>query len=284
MAEKSSDATSIDFLKLLREEKRRVRNKDLSSKEKKSPISITEKTENTWRRNPPPEWNVCHYFVSNHFPSLDRDRHRVSQRLNTVYYIPTFLKDTDHLLHWLKLLPENVINQDISAEGHWTTMRYGKRKVAIFRENPLPTPLQQLAYILVEKGIFPFSKSPNHILINHYQAGQGILPHTDGPAYWPQTATLSLGPSSVLLKFTPRLSTNEIGKKSVETREELVLEGSGSLVIFADDAYTHYTHGIDDVLQEVASEKCVNANCGTIIQRDWRISVTFRHVLANEIV
>jgi alkylated DNA repair dioxygenase AlkB len=284
MPSKDSEAMSIDFLKLLREEKRRVQRQGLSNEKKENSFDL-QKKDNNWKQNPPPpDWNFGHNFNSSQCPIFDRIRHRVSRQLSTIYYIPNFLNTTTtnhHLVHWLKLLPENVMNQEMSAEGHWTTMRYGKRKVAIFRENPFPPPLQQLVDILVDKEIFPSSKAPNHILINHYEAGQGILPHTDGPAYWPQTATLSLGPSSVLLKFSPRLSTHEIGQKTVETREELLLEGDGSLVIFADEAYTQYTHGIDNVVHEVASDKCVNADYGTMIQRDWRISITFRHALAN---
>ncbi|KAG0143944.1 hypothetical protein CROQUDRAFT_48041 [Cronartium quercuum f. sp. fusiforme G11] len=48
-------------------------------------------------------------------------------------------------------------------------------------------------------GIFSDSSSkqdpfiePNHCLVNEYLPGDGILPHQDGPAYFPTVATLSL--------------------------------------------------------------------------------------------
>ena len=40
----------------------------------------------------------------------------------------------------------------------------------------------------------------NHCLVNEYQAGGGILAHTDGPAYEPMVAAVSLG-SGVILQF-----------------------------------------------------------------------------------
>ncbi|GAA5827765.1 hypothetical protein JCM11251_007664 [Rhodosporidiobolus azoricus] len=41
-------------------------------------------------------------------------------------------------------------------------------------------------------------RGPNHCLVNEYLPSQGILPHTDGPAYLPCTTTLSLGSHTVL--------------------------------------------------------------------------------------
>ncbi|GAA6064334.1 hypothetical protein JCM10212_003579 [Sporobolomyces blumeae] len=41
-------------------------------------------------------------------------------------------------------------------------------------------------------------RGPNHCLVNEYLPGQGILPHTDGPAYLPCTTTLSLGSHTIL--------------------------------------------------------------------------------------
>ena len=41
-------------------------------------------------------------------------------------------------------------------------------------------------------------EGPNHVLINEYRAGQGIMPHEDGAAYFPVVSTVSLGGSIVL--------------------------------------------------------------------------------------
>jgi len=74
---------------------------------------------------------------------------------------------------------------------------------------------------------------------------------------------------------------------------EVKLSGLGSLIVFTDDAYTHYRHSIDDRVDsgvEIASDRCVNSSstsCGTDsdiglgggeeVQRGYRISLTFRH-------
>ena len=49
-------------------------------------------------------------------------------------------------------------------------------------------------------GAFDESKhgEPNHCLVNEYLAGQGIMPHEDGPAYFPAVATISLGSHTLL--------------------------------------------------------------------------------------
>lgn len=50
------------------------------------------------------------------------------------------------------------------------------------------------------RSAFKPEQRPNHVLINEYLSGQGINPHSDGPAFTPLIATISLG-GSVLLDF-----------------------------------------------------------------------------------
>ena len=38
----------------------------------------------------------------------------------------------------------------------------------------------------------------NHVLVNEYQPGQGIMAHTDGPAYSTVVATISTGGAQIL--------------------------------------------------------------------------------------
>lgn len=40
---------------------------------------------------------------------------------------------------------------------------------------------------------FPSAAPPNHVLVNGYARGGGILPHADGPVYAPRAVILSLG-------------------------------------------------------------------------------------------
>jgi alkylated DNA repair protein alkB family protein 6 len=64
-------------------------------------------------------------------------------------------------------------------------------------------------------------------LLNEYQPGQGILPHTDGPRYEDCTATLSLG-SDIVIEFTKRLTSSEIGSgKQAASTTLSTVEASG---------------------------------------------------------
>eukprot|EP00668_Euglena_longa_P004408 GGOE01005163.1.p2 GENE.GGOE01005163.1~~GGOE01005163.1.p2 ORF type:complete len:158 (+),score=43.37 GGOE01005163.1:408-881(+) len=149
---------------------------------------------------------------------------------------------------------------------------------------PMPQWLAAVCATLAEAGVFDEEHPPNHVLINEYSIGQGIMPHSDGPRYWPCVAILSLA-STVLMHFRPRLSTAELGVKSPHPCASLVLRPR-SLLVFAEDAFTTHLHGIDAVLEEIvgAVASVINlqaAGCeeGDQIIRDRRVSLTVRHVL-----
>ncbi|CAK9143339.1 unnamed protein product [Ilex paraguariensis] len=115
-----------------------------------------------------------------------------------------------------------------------------------------------------ESRLFP--SAINHVLINEYLPNQGIMPHQDGPAYFPVVAILSLG-SRVVMDFTPHPSlTNSvntvrnnvedtISTRALENESEKLLDSYDpfsvvlmpcSLLIFKDKAYSDYLHGIKD--------------------------------------
>ena len=43
----------------------------------------------------------------------------------------------------------------------------------------------------------------NHVLLNEYLPGQGIMPHTDGDLFFPLISTVSLGSHAVLNYYEP---------------------------------------------------------------------------------
>jgi alkylated DNA repair protein alkB family protein 6 len=87
---------------------------------------------------------------------------------------------------------------------------------------------------------------PNHVLINEYLPGQGIMPHKDGAAYHPVVCTVSLGSSLCLEVF----GTKEDG--TIENKPKgKILQEPRSLLITADELYTGYLHGISEVEEEV---------------------------------
>lgn len=93
----------------------------------------------------------------------------------------------------------------------WTALRGRRlqnwggtpRKDGSLLLEPLPAWLQRCADRLVADGIFPAACAPNHVLVNEYAPGQGIMPHEDGPFYVARVATISLG-SHTVLQIMPR--------------------------------------------------------------------------------
>jgi alkylated DNA repair protein alkB family protein 6 len=150
--------------------------------------------------------------------------------------------------------------------------------VALFDASiaPLPPILSKLAVTL--KHTNAFKETPDHILINEYQKGMGIMSHTDGPAYNSRTATISIG-GDVLFKLTKRrdqynqLLLEEGCDKCVM---EVLLHGCGSLIVFANDAYLNHCHGIDETFEETTGKVTANEKEGILIKRTDRISLTFR--------
>ena len=70
----------------------------------------------------------------------------------------------------------------------------------------MPQYFQSLIKQLVQDKVFPENVIPNHILLNKYKPGDGIMPHKDGPAYYPYVVILSLN-SGLFLNFWE--STND---------------------------------------------------------------------------
>ncbi|KAI5631061.1 2OG-Fe(II) oxygenase superfamily domain-containing protein [Phthorimaea operculella] len=120
---------------------------------------------------------------------------------------------------------------------------------------------------------------PNHVLVNEYLPGQGIMPHEDGPLFHPIIATLSLG-SHIVLRLYRK---TEEGEERIETGA-LLLEPR-SLLILKDELYTDHLHAIEEVKCDILDETISNLDLcsdnyvrGSTIDRETRISLTMRHV------
>lgn len=88
-------------------------------------------------------------------------------------------------------------------------------------------------------------KRPNHCLVNEYLSGQGILPHEDGPAYYPITATVSLGSYTILdVKAKSKGDSTDVQAGCSMWR---VLCEPRSLLITTDQAYVDTLHGIREI-------------------------------------
>ena len=127
--------------------------------------------------------------------------------------------------------------------------------------------------------VFGGDVAANHVLLNEYEPGQGIMPHLDGPLFYPTISTISLG-SSTLLNFY----TEDQGE-SLQFADRLVTSlfvEPRSLLVLKDDMYHKYLHGIEEIDQDVISDKICNLNDRSVIgqafPRSTRISLTIRHV------
>lgn len=186
--------------------------------------------------------------------------------LPTLIYIPDFITDSEEAQ-----LLDNIYQAPVSKWKslknrrlqNWGGVVHEKGLLA----QDLPAWLAKITERICEaSGLFP--SAINHVLINEYLPSQGIMPHQDGPAYHPVVAILSLG-SPVVMDFTPHsrlksckstLSEN-VEDKSSNVEAVAIEENDGmddhhlpfsillmprSLLIFKDDAYSDYLHGIQD--------------------------------------
>jgi alkylated DNA repair protein alkB family protein 6 len=108
----------------------------------------------------------------------------------------------------------------------------------------MPQWLAALIDGLVTQGIFTEENRPDNVLINRYEAHEGILHHTDGPAYHDTVAILSLG-SDCVLSFRRNLPAEMIGTAFAGDVCSVLLRRR-SLLVFEKEAYADFKHGIAD--------------------------------------
>ncbi|KAI9779488.1 MAG: hypothetical protein M1816_003491 [Peltula sp. TS41687] len=137
---------------------------------------------------------------------------RIQTLPSSAYYIPNFITPAEE---------QSLLDQIQNAPARWINL--SRRRLQVYPSRltannsllaaPLPKWLldpvmMRLQSIPVScddgdtagKHIFASSphKGANHVLINEYEPGQGIMPHQDGAAYWPVVATVSLTAPIVL--------------------------------------------------------------------------------------
>lgn len=112
----------------------------------------------------------------------------------------------------------------------------------LLSRDPLPEWLTEpLAARFAALGVFEgVPAGMNHVLVNNYRSGEGIMAHEDGAAYFPVTATVSLG-SHAVLDVYEKGSTGEQGPRW------RILQEPRSLLVTRDAAYSETLHGIAEV-------------------------------------
>lgn len=204
----------------------------------------------------------------------DLEKYRVGT-IEDMYYIPNYLKKNEQ---------EEVFEK--VYQGKWTTLPTTQRRLQELGgtvdskttfSTKLPEWLLEISNRLYEEGLV--SAIPNHVLINEYKRGQGIMPHTDGPLYTPNFAIISLQ-SSLVMDFYRKLKEDEVSGLQQRKVCSLLLE-PGSLLLIRSKAYTDYLHGIADVEEDLLDNTVCNipeSMYQTKNQRSERVSLTIRNV------
>ncbi|KAL1742063.1 hypothetical protein HDZ31DRAFT_44085 [Schizophyllum fasciatum] len=198
-----------------------------------------------------------------------------------VYYIPNFVtaEEEAYLLrkiqesptqNWKQLKKRRFVCMDIFA--------ITAKNVLLAKELPVfVSSYPDIISRLKATGAFEGSPhgQPNHIIMNEYLPGQGIMPHEDGPAYHPVVATISLGGHAVFhyYRYAPDASTDgepapegnydspahashgrRIDPKPVLT----VLLEPRSVVITTGTLYKTHLHGIRDITEDAFAPAAPN--------------------------
>ena len=179
------------------------------------------------------------YLSSRPNLSWDLEKYKMP-KIDTVYYIPNFITEED-----AQYLNAQIYTQ---PKERWYHLAHSNRRLqkwggdvtkdGLDNQEPLPDWLEKISEILQNEHIT--QKKTNHVLLNEYEAGIGIMPHTDGPLYHPYVVILSLG-SSIFFEFFK----NYQAYKSSDYLCTLLVE-LRSLLIFTDKAYHEVLHCIED--------------------------------------
>ncbi|KAL6810957.1 hypothetical protein GGI42DRAFT_365332 [Trichoderma sp. SZMC 28013] len=229
---------------------------------------------------------------------------RITSLPSTAYYLPNFISEEE----------ERLILDRIAAAPRPRWKQLTHRRLQTWPSDlvqnklldaPLPSWLETpvvsrlLSLPLSDDGqgdsvrhIFTESphQRPNHVLINEYPPGIGIMPHKlsimskDGAAYWPVVCTVSLGASLCLNLYRSK----EDGALDPEPAWRIIQEPR-SLLITTDTLYTDYLHGISDIKEDLdlSADTIVNwsllrdaeAFTSGRNPRQTRTSLTYRDVL-----
>lgn len=200
----------------------------------------------------------------------------------TVYYIPDFISEQEetYLQQQVYTSPKPKWTQ-LSGRRlqNWGGLPHPKGMLA----EKIPDWLQRYCEKVSSLGAFG-GKTANHVLVNEYKPGEGIMPHEDGPLYHPTITTISLGSHTLLDFYSPVGSMQGDAPQTEENRFLFsLLVKPRSLLILQDDMYQRLLHGIRPCDQDTLTEKAVNllaagTQPGETLARSTRVSLTIRHV------
>lgn len=207
----------------------------------------------------------------------------------TSYYIPNFIDEAqeEYVLQEIAKLPNTrwkmlTHRRLLSLPSQLT----GSAGDTLLASDMPPFLTKGILDKMKDLKIFQASphSEPNHCLVNEYLPGQGIMPHEDGPAYFPLTATVSLA-SPIVLEIYEK---NEDGERQPEATWR-ILQEPRSLLITTGNMYKDTLHGISGVEKDVDLGPDTIANWQMLgdtnafedgtANRETRVSLTYRDVI-----
>ncbi|OAQ35985.1 hypothetical protein K457DRAFT_86911 [Linnemannia elongata AG-77] len=142
------------------------------------------------------------------------------------------------------------------------TFSYRLRRV-VGKMERLPSMFDFVTDRLLDRQIY--KTSPNSIIVNEYEAGQGIMPHVDAPKLFGPTITALSLLSDCVMTF------QHVKEPSLIFRVHLPCR---SLVVMNESCRYDYKHSISKDLVETVD--------GIEIIRARRVSITYRDMLVEE--
>jgi alkylated DNA repair dioxygenase AlkB len=227
------------------------------------------------------------------------DSHTIKSLPSTFIYIPNFISEEEETSTLCKI-PSN----------RWTQLQHRRLQTFpttltsknVLLLSPLPTWLSD-PFVTRFDALQLFKhtphKAPNHVLVNEYMPGQGIMPHEDGSAYADVVATISLG-SAICLDIYQKQThdsnedsiadaANHYQPTSTQTPITRIIQERRSLLITTGDAYKDLLHGISSIKKDTDLGPTTVANWELLgdpkdfesgsFDRKTRVSLTYRDVL-----
>lgn len=141
---------------------------------------------------------------------------------------------------------------------------YRARSVdASMRLGPLPPWAEELAERILREGLT--ERTPDQVIVNEYQPGQGIARHVDCvPCFGPTVLSLTLGSGCVMDLYAP----DEVARVAIALRPR-------SLLVLGDEARARWGHAIAGRKSDLID--------GVRVPRGRRVSLTFRTVRLGDV-
>ncbi|GJP40536.1 hypothetical protein CLOM_g207 [Closterium sp. NIES-68] len=182
-------------------------------------------------------------------------------RVSSVYVVPDYLtvQEEQLLMSQVASAPitkwKNVTGRRLQ---NWGGVVHDKGLIA----QPLPAWLQHFTSRISSDLSSLFPSPVNHVLVNEYKEGQGIMPHQDGPAYFPCVAILSLGLPATMA-FTPH---QRLAQQHGEGSERAGAASKGAAIPCADS--DSGGDGKEEVGGAEAGERCSDGGGGGVMMRE----------------